>query len=359
MTPMLACALLLFLACLCGSTGGQRRRRRLAPEEVVSRAAEMFDREDAQAHLVASEWPFSAALLGRATWKTRDGLSETQHLLRLAGIEPHRSEKSDSKNAPGDGAVWRPRRRTAATEQYYDDGEPKAAKALTSEHKHVLDFGYGSGHMTRLLRRSLQGLEQVHGIEVSRAQVARAHSASGFDDIVLTSHLGFGKLPYRDGFFSTIVSQQAFSFCPDRVKTFSEMFRILVPGGVIAFQDVFLSRAKGVMLHAAPVEDAFGLVLGTIKEYKTDLKKAGFVDIKLYSIHDIAEHIDLQQIMTEKSASGQFKPSNPQEQHPGLDIADLDQDGNAFKYGDLAVSNALAHNALALSIVVARKPLKS
>jgi SAM-dependent methyltransferase len=177
-------------------------------------------------------------------------------------------------------------------------------------------------------------------------------------DIVLTSHLGYGKLPYRDGFFGAVVSQQAFSFCPDRLHSFSEMYRILTPGGVLAFQDLFLSRAEGVMLHASPVEEAFGLVLGTIKDYKSDLAKAGFVDVKVVNVHDIADHIGLQRAMTEKSASGAFRPSSPQVQHPGLVLSDLEPGGEMFKFGDVAVANALAHNALGLSVVTARKPTR-
>jgi SAM-dependent methyltransferase len=306
---------------------------------------------------------------------TKDGYSETEHLLRLAGIMPQRAlggmgmKGSVGVNARAgtDGATTsvasqppRQRRRTTATDEFYENGEPKGSEGGTpgAASQHVLDFGYGNGHMTRLLRRSLRGLEQVHGIEVSREQAARAHANSSSYDIVYTSHLGFGKLPYREGFFGAVVSQQAFSFCPDRSHTFAEMYRILRPGGVLVFQDIFLSRAEGVMLHARPVEEAFGLVLGTIKEYKNDLAKAGFIDVKVVSVHDVAEHIDLQSAMTEKSASGAFRPSSPQVRHPELILSDLEPGGEMFRFADLAVANALAHNALGISLVTALKPIR-
>ena len=57
--------------------------------------------------------------------------------------------------------------------------------------------------------------------------------------IVFGTHLGFGKLPYRDGFFRAVLSQQALSHCPNRAKTFAEIFRVLQPGGVLSLQDVF------------------------------------------------------------------------------------------------------------------------
>ena len=100
-------------------------------------------------------------------------------------------------------------------------------------------------------------------------------------------------------------------------------------------------------------------MLGTIKEYTSDLTKAGFIDVKVFSVHDLAKHIDLQQAMTEQSASGAFRPSNPQARHPELVLSDLEPGGDLFKFGALAIANALAHNALGVSIITVRKPISN
>jgi ubiquinone/menaquinone biosynthesis C-methylase UbiE len=319
-----------------------------ANNEHIATAASIFDQNLFDADLTSTAL-FASLVLSRATWTSKNGDSETEFLLRHVGITP----TATGETRPG------ATRRRLANQGLYEDGEPKHEERVQGQH--VLDFGYGAGHMTRLLRRSLDSESQVHGIEISKAQAARANLATVKTNlapgIAYGTHLGFGELPYRDHFFSHVLSQQAFSHCPDRVATFKEIFRVLQPGGQLAFQDIFLSRAKGIMLHTEPVQQAFGSVMGSIRDYKKDLIAAGFVDIQIESIFDLAENIDVQKHLTQATKTGMFTPSDARKRHPELFV--LSVEDNRLQYGDVAVANALANNALALGIVKVRKPTLS
>jgi hypothetical protein len=96
--------------------------------------------------------------------------------------------------------------------------------------------------------------------------------------------------------------------------------------------------------------------MGTISEYKKELKAAGFADIQIESIHDLAKNIDVQRHLTQNTSAGAFKPSKPKEKHP--ELVELNIDSARVRYGDIAVANALVHNALGIAIFKARKPLK-
>jgi len=313
--------------------------------EKIAESASIYD-EDALDVQNIKPPPFASLVMKRATWFSKNGDTETEYLLRHVGITPIK---------PGKDSAIPIRRRLS--QDLYEDGEPRQEEQEI-QGMHVLDFGYGAGHMTRLLRQSLEYKHQVHGIEISRAQSARANAATvdtGLaPGITFGTHLGFGDLPYRNNFFKHVLSQQAFSHCPDRVSTFKEIFRVLQPGGQLAFQDIFLGRSKNVMLHIEPVQKAFGSVMGTIKNYKKDLIAAGFIDIKIESIFDIAETIDVQNHLNIATKAGFFKPSQPQEQHPELLVLNVEE--SRLKYGDIAVANALVHNTLTFGIVKVRKP---
>lgn len=331
----------LLLLLHCGTLSSSRMSSRSA--EHIADAASVYDHDLMDDNTMP---PFASLILTRATWTSKQGDSETEFLLRHIGIDPVSGENSS------------PPARQRVSQQVYEDGEPKPPEETVSK-MHVLDFGYGSGQMTRLLRNSLDMDHQVHGIEISRAQAARANAATvgtGLaSGIVYGTHLGFGDLPYRDNFFSHVLSQQAFSHCPDRAATFAEIFRVLQSGGKLAFQDIFVSRrAPGFLVHLQAVETAFGTAVGSISDYKKDLITAGFVDVKIESVHDLAQNIDVQRHLTEATKAGTFVPSNPSSEHPKL--SDLSVENSRVQYGDVAVANALVHNVLAIGVVSVRKP---
>ena len=292
--------------------------------------------------------PFASLVFQRATWTSAQGESETEFLLRHAGIKP--LSKGDTPP---------PMRRRLSQQNTYDNGEPKH-DAVPTDRTHVLDFGYGAGHMTRLLRQSLDIKHQVHGIEISSVQAARATADTIAVDsglaagIAYGTHLGFGKLPYRNQFFSHVLSQQVFSHCPDRAATFAEIYRVLQPGGQLTFQDIFVSRSRDAVLHVEPVNNALGSVIGSITEYKKELAAAGFIDIHIESIHDLADTIDVQRHLTESTSAGMFTPSKQGQRHP--DLLTLDVETARVEYGNVAVANALAHNAVSFAVVQVRRP---
>lgn len=106
----------------------------------------------------------------------------------------------------------------------------------------VLDYGCGSGNNSALLL--LNGYE-VHGVDVAEtalSQVGENLKMYGLDQKLLENFQIIdpqsSKLPYKDGFFDMILSNQVLYYlCTERAirKMCREFDRILRPGGLVFF----------------------------------------------------------------------------------------------------------------------------
>ena len=90
----------------------------------------------------------------------------------------------------------------------------------------ILDVGCGIGTYVRRFR---QFSDDVHGIEVEPDRVTEA-AASGLPNIVLA----VGEdLPYPDGHFDLVFSNEVIEHVEDDRRTVAEMVRVTRPGGAI------------------------------------------------------------------------------------------------------------------------------
>jgi sarcosine/dimethylglycine N-methyltransferase len=123
-----------------------------------------------------------------------------------------------------------------------------AADSGIDASSYVLDVGCGCGNFLAAIAKQV-GCRGV-GLDLSeeRIKVAREKVAgAGLD--VRFDHGSATQMPYEDGHFSHVVSQDALCLVPDKPRTHSEIHRVLRPGGTFAFSD-FLQPKEDVSERA-------------------------------------------------------------------------------------------------------------
>lgn len=106
------------------------------------------------------------------------------------------------------------------------------------ENKRILDFACGTGWITEFLSRA--GFN-VYGFDISSDVVELAKNRADADKRLDANNLSFfvsdghSIAAIEDGFFSNIVCFDSLHHMADFDKVFSEMFRILAPGGRAVF----------------------------------------------------------------------------------------------------------------------------
>lgn len=142
----------------------------------------------------------------------------------------------------------------------------------------VLDIGCGGGaNIARLMRMCPRGF--VDGIDYSAESVrfSRAKNAAGIGRRCEIRQGDAGDLPYGDGTFDLATAFETVYFWPDLRRAFSEMFRVLKPGGqfliVSATDDpsdpTWTDRIDGMKIYAG-------------EDLKARLERAGFGRVSLW-----------------------------------------------------------------------------
>jgi len=148
----------------------------------------------------------------------------------------------------------------------------------------VIDLGSGAGNDAFIARRIAGENGKVIGIDFTEAMIERARTNAeklGYNNV----EFRFGdieKIPVTATVADVIVSNCVLNLVPNKQKVFSEIFRVLKPGGHFSISDIVLhgempSRWKEVAeLYA-------GCVSGAIQkhEYLALIEAAGFKNLKL------------------------------------------------------------------------------
>lgn len=114
-----------------------------------------------------------------------------------------------------------------------------ARKAGLGPNSHLLEVGCGSGGPAIFLAQTL-GLT-VTGVDINEAGIAAANaaaSAAGLQERAKFICLdGGGTLPFADQSFDAVQSIDAVNHIPDRRALFTELHRLLRPGGTLLYTD--------------------------------------------------------------------------------------------------------------------------
>jgi arsenite methyltransferase len=108
----------------------------------------------------------------------------------------------------------------------------------------VLDLGSGSGTDSLVAAQMVGASGRVTGIDMTPEMLAKARAAAASLGV---GHVEFvegeaERLPFPDESFEVVISNGVIDLVPDKDAIFSELQRVLLPGGRIQVADVTIQR---------------------------------------------------------------------------------------------------------------------
>lgn len=175
-------------------------------------------------------------------------------------------------------------------DRFYGCGSPIP---LALEGATVLDLGCGSGRDTFLLSKLVGEEGRVIGVDMTDEQLAvaarhREYHARKFGFSASNVRLVKGYIEdlagagIAPGSVDVVISNCVLNLSPDKRRAFSEIFRVLKPGGELFFSDVFAGRR--VPAHLAQDPLLLGECLGGalyIEDFRRILRDAGCLDYRV------------------------------------------------------------------------------
>jgi arsenite methyltransferase len=160
-------------------------------------------------------------------------------------------------------------------------GNPTAILSLRSGQS-VLDLGSGAGIDCFLAAKKVGAKGSVIGVDMTPEMVARARENArkgSYQNVEF--RLGeIEHLPVGDASIDVVISNCVICLAPDKEKVYREAFRVLRPGGRLAFSDMVATRPISADQRADAslwLSCASGaLEVNTVKRL---LRRLGFVDV--------------------------------------------------------------------------------
>ena len=110
--------------------------------------------------------------------------------------------------------------------------------------EHVLDLGCGAGTDTLVAAQMVGAGGRVVGIDMTPEMLAKARASAeemGAANVELVESEAEA-LPFADESFDVLISNGVIDLIPDKAAVFSEIHRVLRPGGRIQIADVTIQR---------------------------------------------------------------------------------------------------------------------
>ncbi len=98
----------------------------------------------------------------------------------------------------------------------------------------ILDVGCGTGHCSRQLRDSYSKAK-IFGIDIAPGMIEEARKSQSLFRKINYQVADADQLPFEDNTFDLVFSSLTIQWLPDLKKTFSELHRVLKPGGLLLF----------------------------------------------------------------------------------------------------------------------------
>jgi sarcosine/dimethylglycine N-methyltransferase len=166
-----------------------------------------------------------------------------------------------------------------------DANDVLAERAGIGKGSRIVDFCAGLGGPARYMAHRYGA--DVTGIELTPARVKGAEELTrrvGLQNNVRVIEGNVMQVPFPDASIDVVVSQEALLHVPDKERTLAEAYRILKPGGRLAFTDWIAHRPlsgadKELMWQGMAVADLYSL-----QTYAELIRRVGFT---VHSVEDL------------------------------------------------------------------------
>jgi SAM-dependent methyltransferase len=171
-------------------------------------------------------------------------------------------------------------------------GNPTAHASLRAGET-VVDLGCGGGLDVFLAAAKVGPEGRAIGIDMTPNMIERArrNAEKGIDGKPYSNvefHLStIDKLPLEDNSVDCVISNCVINLAPDKQAVFSEIARVLKPGGRVAVSDIALKKQLPEEVSSdllAYVGCVAGAIL--IDDYTRGLKEAGFNPVEIVDTHN-------------------------------------------------------------------------
>ena len=131
----------------------------------------------------------------------------------------------------------------AAAESFAGVANPWAMGRLAPGER-VLDLGSGAGTDSLIAAQMVGEQGHVTGIDMTQEMLAKARAAAaemGATNVEFVEGEA-ERLPFPDASFDVVISNGVIDLIPDKDAVFTELFRVLAPGGRIQVADVTIQN---------------------------------------------------------------------------------------------------------------------
>jgi arsenite methyltransferase len=127
----------------------------------------------------------------------------------------------------------------AAVESFAGVANPFSLHPLAKGER-VVDVGSGAGFDSFVAAHQVGATGEVIGVDMTEEMLAKSRSTVrtlGLANVQFREGLAEA-LPVEDGWADVVISNGVINLCADKKATFSEIYRVLRPGGRLQFADI-------------------------------------------------------------------------------------------------------------------------
>lgn len=144
----------------------------------------------------------------------------------------------------------------------------------------ILDVGSGYGGTARRLAKEYGcQVTCLNLSEVENERNRKANREAGLDHLIEVVDGAFEDIPFKDGSFDVVWSQDAIVHSADRDRVVAEIARVLAPGGQFIFTDLMAADHTPVDTLGPILERLHLPSMGTLGYYRKATADVGFTDL--------------------------------------------------------------------------------